>query len=259
MNAIKLLSCAAIAFSLVSCKTTIDGASLAEVNGEWNIVEINGRPVTAEKYPFIGIDAENKRVYGYSGCNRITGGIELNDKTGKIELGQMASTMMACPNMELERSVLDALASVNSIKCSGKDVLTLYDEDKRPAVLLKKRFTEIPVADLQGEWRIAKIYGQSVPSGGETPNLVFDIEARKVSGHTGCNRLMGGFKTDEANKKAISFPGVATTRMSCPDMTTENNILSALKGVRSFGRLENGNVALYSAGGDQIMELMRNR
>lgn len=258
MNIIKFMSCAIMALSLASCKTS-DSISLAETAGEWNIIEINEKTVTAEKIPFIGIDAENGRVYGFSGCNRIMGNIELDGKTGKIELGQMASTMMAGPNMELERSVLDALASVNSIKRSGKGDLVLYNADRHSVALLKKRFTEIPVADLQGEWRIAKVYDRKVPVSQETPNLVFDVEARKISGDTGCNRLMGGFETDDADKKSISFPNVAATRMACPNMTTEQEILSALRDVRFFGLLENGNVALYSKGSDQLVELMRDR
>ena len=45
--------------------------------------------------------------------------------------------------------------------------------------------------------------------------------------------------------------------MACPDMATEQNVLTALGQVGSFGISINGNLLLFSAGGNAVMELMR--
>lgn len=138
--------------------------------------------------------------------------------------------------------------------------MALYKSGKTQVMLLRKRFTEIPLADLQGEWRLMKVYGKALPSGMESvPCLVFDISGRRISGHAGCNRLNGEFKTGEETGNAISFPAVATTRMDCPDMRTEQEVLSALDKVRSFGLLGNGNLALFDTDGNPVMELTRNK
>ena len=63
---------------LSSCKTARDMVSENDICGEWNVVEIQGEPVRAQSTPFIGFDTKKGRVYGYSGCNRITGSLDLS-------------------------------------------------------------------------------------------------------------------------------------------------------------------------------------
>lgn len=192
-------------------------------------MEINGTSVSEKPFPFIGFDTQEGRIYGNSGCNRIMGNFDLSSKSNKIELEQMASTMMACSNMELERNVFDALASVTHIKQAGKNKIALYQSGKKPDMLLQRRSKVVPLTDLQGEWCIIKIFNEALPVGIKTvPNLIFDIPNRKINGHAGCNRFMGGFQTKDGIKNSISFTGVGTTRMVCPDMQIENNLLAAL-------------------------------
>ena len=71
---------------LSSCKTARDMVSENDICGEWNVVEIQGEPVRAQSNPFIGFDTKKGRVYGYSGCNRIMGSLDLS-RDNKIELG----------------------------------------------------------------------------------------------------------------------------------------------------------------------------
>lgn len=245
---------------LTSCHTAKEAVAVNEnaMNGEWNIVEIQGNPVQAESQPFIGFDAQDGRVYGYTGCNRLMGALTLS-KPNKIELGQMASTLMACPDMETERLMLNALASVKSLKCSGK-TLVLYGADKEPVMLLQKRFEVVPLSSLKGDWRVVSLYGAALPEGMETvPALNFDVTANRVTGNSGCNRLSGAINHDGADENSISFGNVASTRMACPDMDTENQVLSALNSVRSYGLLDNGRLALMSEGGTIVLELERSK
>lgn len=249
---------AAAVLSLAACRSSKDAVSVNDFDGEWNVVEIQGQAVQAESQPFIGFDAQDGRVYGYTGCNRLMGALTLS-KPNKIELGQMASTLMACPDMETERLMLNALASVKSLKCSGK-TLVLYGADKEPVMLLQKRFEVVPLSSLKGDWRVVSLYGAALPEGMETvPALNFDVTANRVTGNSGCNRLSGAINHDGADENSISFGNVASTRMACPDMDTENQVLSALNSVRSYGLLDNGRLALMSEGGTIVLELERSK
>lgn len=249
---------AAAVLSLAACRSSKDAVSVNDLDGEWNVVEIQGQAVQAESQPFIGFDAQDGRVYGYTGCNRLMGALTLS-KPNKIELGQMASTLMACPDMETERLMLNALASVRSLEVSGKELL-LYSGGKKPVMRLQKRFEVVPLSSLNGDWRVVSLYGAALPEGMETvPALNFDVTANRVTGNSGCNRLSGAINHDGADENSISFGNVASTRMACPDMDTENQVLSALNSVRSYGLLDNGHLALMAEGSTVVLELERSK
>lgn len=243
---------------MTSCQVTRKSLSSSAIEGEWNITKIENSAVQAQPYPYIGFDTQGKRIYGNSGCNQITGSFDIKGKKSKIELGQMASTMMACPNMKLERSVLQALGASKRISSTDKEHLVLYDENKKPLLHLEKRFRIVPISEIRGEWRIVSVFGDKLLNTQQVPSVNFDIENSRITANAGCNRLSAGFKSGE-KENAITVSNITSTRMTCPDMTAEQNITTALKQVRSFGISQNGNLLLFSAGGNIVMELMRNK
>jgi heat shock protein HslJ len=102
------------------------GAALG--GGEWAVFEINGTPVVANSKPTITF--EEGRVFGAASCNRFMGGYTVSADGLKLEMSQMASTMMACPDalMQQERSFLDTLGTVTGYGVAG-GVLTLKAAD----------------------------------------------------------------------------------------------------------------------------------
>lgn len=254
------IAMAAASLVLVSCHTAKEAVAVNEndIAGEWNIVEIQGKPVQAESQPFIGFDVKESRIYGYSGCNRLMGALNFSSPN-KIVLGDMASTMMACPDLNTERSVLDALASVRSMAFSGKDLL-LYGAGKSPVMRLQKHFEVVPLSRLNGEWTVVAVNGTALPAGMENvPSLNLEIAANRVSGNSGCNRLSGEIRHDTAVENSISFANVASTRMACSDMDTENKVLAALNSVCAYGMLANGHLALMAEGSTVVLELERSK
>ena len=250
---------AMVVFALSSCHSTKNVAVLpsADFNGEWNIVEVNGSAINLKDYPYIGFDTENGRIYGNTGCNNVMGSFDLNSKPGALELGKLASTMMAGPNMDVERNVLNALGQVKGYLPVSENEIALCNEKKRPVVILKKRNQTMALNELSGKWNILAVNGKEVPGNVEKqPFLHFDVAARKVSGCAGCNNIHGSFVTDEGQKHTLAFQGVAATRMMCPDMELENNIMKALNQTQTYSVLDNGHLALY-ADGKQIMELVK--
>ena len=90
--------------------------------------------------------------------------------------------------------------------------------------------------------------GEAIPSGMEKqPFIAFDVKKKTIHGNAGCNLINGGFETSASNAKSISFPGVASTMMACPDMETEGKILKALNEVKSFDVLAGRGIGLYDA------------
>ncbi|WP_019946364.1 META domain-containing protein [Hymenobacter aerophilus] len=81
-------------------------------------------------------------------------------------------------------------------------------------------------AALAGQWRILTLNGTALPpEAAAEASLNFDTATNKVSGSTGCNRLMGTYATSGAG---LTFGPLATTRMACPPNSPEAGLLAAL-------------------------------
>ena len=252
---------AGAALAMSSCRSVEKAVPVSSINGEWNIIEVNGSKVApgeSRTLPFIAFDTATGRVSGNSGCNRMMGTFDVNAKPGSLELGAMASTRMMCPDMTTEKNVLSALAQVKGYKKAGKEKMYLCNASNRPVVILAKKAADVKVADLQGEWKITDVNGEAVPTGMEKqPFIAFDVKEQRVHGNAGCNLINGGFKTEEGNALSISFPGMASTMMACPDMETEGKIMGALNEVKSFGKLAGGGIGLYDANGTLVLVLVK--
>lgn len=134
-----LLAAAGLAFAtMTGCASTstpepapapaapTGGAALA--GPEWSVFEINGAGIVADSKPTINF--EEGRVFGAGSCNRFMGGYTLSADGLKLEMSQMASTMMACPEplMRQEGAYLKTLGAVTAYSVAD-GVLTLKTPD----------------------------------------------------------------------------------------------------------------------------------
>ena len=133
-------------FAMSSCGSTKEAASLSSLNGEWNIIEVNGSaivPAENQELPFIGFDTATGKVYGNSGCNRMMGSIDLNSKPGTIDMSRLGSTRMACPDMSGERELLLALDKVVRFEAEGDakpvNKIALYGTDNTKLMVIEKK------------------------------------------------------------------------------------------------------------------------
>ena len=144
-------------------------------------------------------------------------------------------------------------------KNAGKDKMYLCNSSNRPVVVLQKKEADVKLSVLNGEWKIKEVNGEAITSGMEKqPFIAFDVKKKTIHGNAGCNLINGGFETSTSNAKSISFPGVATTMMACPDMEVESRVLKALNSVQSFGKLAGGGIGLYDADNNLVMVLVKN-
>src|SRR5262245_10180364 len=102
-------------------------------NTYWKLTHLGGAPVTAaepQRQAHFILNPADKRVSGSGGCNRFTGGYELNGD--RLTFKQMAGTMMACATgMETEQKFLGALHEVAQARINQQQ-LELLDVSGSP-------------------------------------------------------------------------------------------------------------------------------
>ncbi|SFG11996.1 META domain-containing protein [Pontibacter chinhatensis] len=79
-------------------------------------------------------------------------------------------------------------------------------------------------ARLERTWLLQQLRGKEV-TGERLPFLSFSLSESRVSGNAGCNRISGSM---EARGNKLYFGAIAATRMACPDMEIENQVLQEL-------------------------------
>jgi copper homeostasis protein (lipoprotein) len=86
-------------------------------NRRWQLVELNGQPVQPPQGrdgAFLELESAQERATGNASCNRFFGSYELTAGNRLRFAPNLASTMMACPELERERAFLDVLARVDN-------------------------------------------------------------------------------------------------------------------------------------------------
>ena len=119
-------------------------ATLASLQGKWDIAAIYGQAVAdieaTDQAPFLEFDTEEKKLHGNAGCNIVNGGFTQEEgQPTSLKFGQLISTMMAGPGMQVERQVLDALNKVNGFVVKDEHNAALLDANGEEALTLKKQ------------------------------------------------------------------------------------------------------------------------
>jgi uncharacterized lipoprotein YbaY/heat shock protein HslJ len=93
-------------------------------NTYWKLIELDGRQVQRNTTPtpnetHLLLNEQERRVNGYSGCNRFFGSFERAEE--KLVFSGLGATMMACPTgMETEQAFLLALGETNRAVVVGQ-------------------------------------------------------------------------------------------------------------------------------------------
>jgi heat shock protein HslJ len=108
------------------------------LNDIWVMEEMTGVELKKENlmkgFPTFEFNLKERRISGHAGCNNLMAKIKL--KGNEIIFGNFAATMMACPDMEVERAVVDALNNKTFNYKIGNLKLTL--ENKSIKMVFKK-------------------------------------------------------------------------------------------------------------------------
>ncbi len=104
----------------------------------WNLVSINGETFDTEGqgiHPYLLINGLNSTATGSGGCNRINGTFLLRGKT--MTFGPFISTRRACPLLDLETQLMEALSGQNwDLEVTDQLILT---QDGQSIIFQPKR------------------------------------------------------------------------------------------------------------------------
>jgi heat shock protein HslJ len=126
-----------------SCKSTkpMPTSNPNLTNTYWQLTELRGQPINSPdgaKPYYIKLDAAANRFSAWAGCNRMMGSFS-NPDGFKVSFGKVASTMMACPDMTLEKQLAEVLEMADNYGISEKS-LSLNKARMAPLA----RFVAIP-------------------------------------------------------------------------------------------------------------------
>ena len=245
MKKLNTMGVALLAIVLASsCGSSKNALQTSALEGEWNIITVNGKEATADKDVFIGLNLKENRVYGCAGCNRIMGAIQVDkDKAGHLSFGQVASTRMLCSDMATERAVLEALENVTGYKGTEQE-LTLTDGNGNALFTLSKR----PAATLAS---------LNIEKTEKTPFLEFNADKKTLHGNAGCNIVNGGIEQEKGKPASLKFDKLLSTMMAGPGMTVEDKVLEAMNKVRSFIVKDEHTAALLDENGAEALTLVK--
>jgi heat shock protein HslJ len=93
-------------------------------NTYWKLTELRGQPVNSPegaKPYFLKLDVAENRFSAWAGCNRLIGSFS-NPDGFRVSFGKSASTMMACPDMTIEKQLAEVLEMVDNYAISGNNL-----------------------------------------------------------------------------------------------------------------------------------------
>ena len=224
--------------------------------GGWELVSghgPDGEVVPQDGHPMT-LEIDRDAWGGNGGCNRYSGSVTVvGDELTMLEV---AVTSMACMEdgvMEAEAAYLAAFSAVDRWDLDG-DRLTLTGPEAQ------LEFTRAaPVADaplLGTTWQLAELISGDGPDAAVSSvwtdaELVLGEDGR-LSGSTGCNRMMGGFELDG---EMLVLEPVATTRMACTDdgvAEQERQVLAVFDADALTVELEGDRLVLRSPDGSAL-------
>lgn len=92
----------------------------------WRLIELRGKPLAktenAAREPHLILRSEGNFAGGSAGCNTFRGTFETSEMN-RIKFSKMASTMMACPDMEIERAFLQVLETADNYYLKGDTLI----------------------------------------------------------------------------------------------------------------------------------------
>lgn len=107
--------------------------------------------------------------------------------------------------------------------------------------------------DLAGAWTLSSMGGEEIDTENlqkGAPQLTFDPDALRVSGHGSCNNLMGSF---QMQKNAIRFSQMASTMMACPNTELETTFTKKLSGRQLKYELTDDQLTLIHPDGTEMV------
>lgn len=111
-----------------------------KLEGKWNVVEVKGEKLMEEGLPQMNFNMSENKLHGNTGCNIFNTTVNLDsDDVSSLTINPAATTMMACPNMDVEGKVLQGMEEVKGVKAGKNDnEMLLVDQSGNVVFVLQK-------------------------------------------------------------------------------------------------------------------------
>lgn len=240
--------------------TQTEGAIQKVLYGQWIATNINGTAVTGNDRPYMVFDESSTNpfivnLYAYDGCNILNGALAVTPGGQMSRTSEFLSTMKMCPDAQYEIGFTMALNTVSkySIEQVGRDYL-LYIKNAQGNTTMTLRKSDLGFAN--GAWQVTKLNGTAVPTDVEM-QMVIDILEQKLHGNAGCNTMNGSIYMNPDKQNSLEFKNIATTRMTCPQIALEQQLLTALAQVTTVQLGKDGSLMLDDANCHTLVTLTK--
>lgn len=111
-----------------------------KLEGKWNVVEVKGEKLMEEGLPQMNFNMSENKLHGNTGCNIFNTTVNVDsDDVSSLTINPAATTMMACPNMDVEGKVLQGMEEVKGVKAGKNDnEMLLVDQSGNVVFVLQK-------------------------------------------------------------------------------------------------------------------------
>lgn len=237
--------------------SSYDESQIAPLLGSWAVTSINGKQVVVngDNHPFVTFEAipDAKTailVIGFNGCNYLNGSWIV--RGNKLEAnGEFLSSLKACDDAPYETAMNQALHEVTSYNIVNDETIALNSAAGSSVMTLRKR----NLSFLNGAWQVTTIQGTPVPAN-TAIKIVIDVDNCTVHGNAGCNVVNGTIVVNLDKGNGIEFKDLATTRMSCPAIATEQAFLLALEQVATCSQGASAEQAVMRGSNNQPLLTM---
>ena len=117
----RLIGIGAVLMTAAACAQPPAGQAGRDLAGRtWVLTHIQGQAVEPRKsrpYTLV-FDAQAQRLNAYGGCNQMWAQYVVHGQT--LQVKDVASTLMACPDMQTEAALAQALAQVRQYRWHGR-------------------------------------------------------------------------------------------------------------------------------------------
>lgn len=223
-----------------SASITLDGTS-------WTLHQIGGRDVISDQAPTLLFSRD--QVHGNATCNRFTGSYTVDGSL--LSFGPLASTRMACPDMELETAYLAALGDVATYSAKSEQ-LVLSNADGEEILVFE------PTQEVSLEGTPWQLVAYNNGKGGVTSvmretEITAEFREGQVTGSAGCNSYFASVTVD-GNQLIVGVVG--STEMACMEpegvMAQEQLYLQALSSAVRF-QIEGDKLTMWDAEGARAL------
>jgi heat shock protein HslJ len=235
------------ALALAACGSDNDSGSDSAPTADdlagqaFTSTDVTGYDIVADTEIELGFEADS--IGARAGCNSMSGGYSISD--GTLEVGAMASTMMACDDAltAQDQWLSEFLTSGPEISLDG-ETLTLTGSDT--TITLEG----VQPTPLEGTtWVVSgTVANEGISVGAVDSQASMTITDGQAQIETGCNT---GNSSVEITDTTMTFGPMALTRMACaPDLTElEASVVLVLDGEATY-EINGNTLALRKDGTD---------